>query len=113
VSEALDPARRDGGVAVPSHQLEIEYEVMGKERRDEREGQAAFLTRSRSETVQIRALAREIGVRPRSRTWQYGEEPGADFSRQSAEMRRRSSDLVRKAAWTGRIPMVGLHARSV
>jgi hypothetical protein len=47
--------------------------------------------------VQIRALAREIGVRPRRRSRSYVEEPDVDFSRQSAEMRRRSSDLVRNA----------------
>ncbi|MBW1685040.1 MAG: hypothetical protein JRS35_08245 [Deltaproteobacteria bacterium] len=45
----------------------------------------------------MRALGREIGVRPRRRTWQYVEEPDVDFSFQSAEMRRRSSDLVRYA----------------
>ncbi|MBW1687068.1 MAG: hypothetical protein JRS35_18620 [Deltaproteobacteria bacterium] len=31
--------------------------------------------RVRSEGVQMRALGREIGVRPRRRTWQYVEEP--------------------------------------
>jgi len=40
----------------------------------------------RSETVQIRALAREIGVSPRRRTLQYVEQRNADFSCQSAEM---------------------------
>ena len=40
VSEVVDPARGDGGVAVPSHQLEIEHEAMGEERRDERKGEA-------------------------------------------------------------------------
>jgi hypothetical protein len=39
----------------------------------------------RGEVVQMRgALEREIGARPRRRTGQYVEEPGADFSFQSA-----------------------------
>jgi hypothetical protein len=50
--------------------------------------------RVRSEMVQIRALAREIGVRHRRRTWRYVEEPGVDFSCQSAEMRHRSRTLI-------------------
>ena len=51
----------------------------------------------RSEVVQMRALGREIRVRPRRRTYRYVEEPEPEISRQSAEMRRRSSDLVRYA----------------
>ncbi|MBW1683537.1 MAG: hypothetical protein JRS35_00590 [Deltaproteobacteria bacterium] len=38
----------------------------------------------------MRALGREIGVRPRRRTWQYVEEPDVEFSFQSAKMRVRS-----------------------
>jgi hypothetical protein len=38
----------------------------------------------RGEGVQMRALGRENGVRPRKRTWQYVEEPDVDFSSQSA-----------------------------
>jgi nucleoside-diphosphate-sugar epimerase len=54
--------------------------------------------------VQIRALAREIDVRHRRRilgsfaSSPYVEEPSADFSCEDAEIRGRSSDLVRKAA---------------
>jgi len=48
----------------------------------------------RSETVQIRALAREIGVAPRRRTLQYVEQRNADFSCQSAEMCRRSRTFM-------------------
>jgi hypothetical protein len=38
----------------------------------------------RGEVVQMRALERENGARPRRRTGQYVEQPGADFSFQSA-----------------------------
>ena len=48
----------------------------------------------RSEVVQIRALEREIGVRPRRRIWQYVEEPDVDLSFQSAEMCDRSSSFM-------------------
>jgi len=48
----------------------------------------------RSEVGQMRALGREIGARPRRRTWQYVEEPGADFSFQSAQMRDRSRSFM-------------------
>jgi len=48
----------------------------------------------RSEGVQMRALGREIGVRPRRRTWQYVEETDVDFSFQSAYMRGRSRTFM-------------------
>jgi len=48
----------------------------------------------RSETVQIRALAREIWVSPRRRTLQVVEQRNADFSCQSSEICRRSRTFV-------------------
>ena len=48
----------------------------------------------RSETVQIRALARGIGCPPRKRTLQYVEQREVDFSSQSAEMCRRSRTFM-------------------
>ncbi len=38
----------------------------------------------RSEAMQIRVMAEEIGVRPRSRSLPYVEQPDADFFSQSA-----------------------------
>jgi hypothetical protein len=51
----------------------------------------------RSEAVQIRVLAEEIGVRPRRRSLPYVEQPGADFFSQSAEMCRRSRTFMNNA----------------
>ncbi len=51
----------------------------------------------RSEAVQIRALEREIGARPRRRTGQYVEQPSVDLSFQSAEMCGRSSSFMNNA----------------
>ena len=48
----------------------------------------------RNEVVQIRALEREIGERPRRRTGRYVEEPIGDFSFQSSEMCDRSSAFM-------------------
>ncbi len=48
----------------------------------------------RSEAVQIRVLAEEIGVRPRRRSLPYVEQPDADFFSQSAEMCRRSRTFM-------------------
>jgi hypothetical protein len=48
----------------------------------------------RSEAVQIRVLAEEIGVRPRRRSRPYVEQPDVDFFSQSAEMRRRSRTFM-------------------
>ncbi len=54
----------------------------------------------RSEAVQIRVLAEEIGVRPRRRSLPYVEQPGADFFSQSAEMCRRSRTFMNNAGYT-------------
>lgn len=48
----------------------------------------------RSEVMQMRALEREIGGRPRRRTGRYVEEPATDFSFQSAQMCDRSSAFM-------------------
>jgi len=48
----------------------------------------------RSEAVQIRVLAEEIGVRPRRRSLPYVEQPDVDFFSQSAEMCRRSRTFM-------------------
>jgi hypothetical protein len=53
-----------------------------------------------SEMVQIRTLAREIGVRPRRRSRFYVEEPDVDFSCQSAEMCHRSRTLMHNPGYT-------------
>ncbi len=56
--------------------------------------------------MQIRALARDFLITrspsessPRRRTQRYVEEPDPEISRQSAEMRARSRDVVRIAGW--------------
>jgi len=53
----------------------------------------------RSEAVQIRVLAEEIGVRPRRRSLPYVEQPDADFFSQSAEMCRRSRTFMNSAGY--------------
>ncbi len=57
----------------------------------------ALFMKVRSEAVQIRVLAEEIGVRPRRRSLPYVEQPGADFFSQSAEMCRRSRTFMNNA----------------
>ncbi len=51
----------------------------------------------RSEAVQIRGLAEEIGVRPRRRGYPHVEQADVDFFSQSAEMCRRSRSFMNNA----------------